>query len=490
MKSTGEPAPPPAQTSGYGRGAALALVGFAALVAVAVRLPLLHLPLDPDEGGYAYLAAKWAGGAQLYSPAAWVDRPQGLLLVFRLVTDLSYTATALRIGAVAAAVVLTLGTASAAWALAGRRAAAVAGLLVAVVSAGPYVEGYEFNGELIAAAVGTAGVAGALWWQRRAAATGWLVPVGALCGSAPLMKQSAVDALVVLAAVALTSAGRRGRAVLAAVGGAAIPLAAAVVHGAVTGWSRWYFAVIGFQSAVASTSGGPGSRLDADYQTLLHTAPDLLGLLLLGLLGCVTVLRGSVRSLPPLLWLAAALVAVLGGPFAHPHYWVQAIAPLAVLAAVAATRLPGRALTCATLVAATLAGPLAVQLSLASKTPQQRVAALTDDQRLLVNGQMSTWLRAHTAPTDTVFAFTASADLYLLADRSTGYPYLWNSAFQAIPSAEPRLADWLDGASGPRWVVLYNPPDSLDPSGRLQTIISSHYGTAAVVDGVTVLRRA
>ncbi|WP_035805431.1 hypothetical protein [Kitasatospora mediocidica] len=496
MKSTGARGrptpPPPAPISRDGRGAALTAIALAALLAVAVRLPLLRLPLDPDEGGYAYLAAKWAGGARLYSPAAWVDRPQGLMLVFRLVTDLSYTATALRVGAMAAAAVLTLATASAAWALAGRRAAVVAGLLVAVVSAGPYVEGYEFNGELIAAAVGTAGIAAALWWQRGAAAAGWLVPAGVLCGCAPLVKQSAVDGLVVLLAVALTSTGRRRRALLAALGGAAVPLAAAAVHGAVTGWSSWYFAVVGFQSAVAATSGGTGARLASDYRTFLHVTPDLLGLAVVGLLGCAALPRGPVRRLPLLLWLAVALLAVLGGPFAHPHYWVQAVAPLAVLAAVAVTRprpVGGRVLTSAALLTAAVAGPLVVQLDLATKPPQQRAAAVIDDQRQLVNGQMSTWLRTHTAPSDTVFAFTASADLYLLADRSTGFPYLWNSAFQAIPSAEPQLAGWLDGPLAPRWIVRYAPPSSLDPSGRLQGILDRHYRPAAVVDGVTVLRR-
>lgn len=149
----------------------------------------------------------------------------------------------------------------------------------------------------------------------------------------------------------------------------------------------------------------------------------------------------------------------------------------------------GRALVSAVLVTAAVAGPLAVQFDLATKTPQQRVASVIDDRRLLVNGQLAGWLRARTAPTDTVFAFTASADLYLLADRPTGFPYLWNSAFQAIPSAEPRLADWLDGASGPSWVVLYDPPSSLDPSGRLQGILDHRYRPAAVVDGVPVLRR-
>lgn len=46
---------------------ALLAIGAAAILAVLIRLPLFRLPLDPDEGGYAYLASRWAAGARLYS---------------------------------------------------------------------------------------------------------------------------------------------------------------------------------------------------------------------------------------------------------------------------------------------------------------------------------------------------------------------------------------------------------------------------------------
>lgn len=466
---------------------ALLAIGAAAILAVLIRLPLFRLPLDPDEGGYAYLASRWAAGARLYSPAAWVDRPQGLMLIFRLVTDLSYSATAIRVGAMAAAIVLVIGTAGVAWAVTGRRAAVVAGLLVAVVSAGPSVQGYQFNGELIASAVGTAGLAVAFWWRRRALPARWLLLAGALCGCAPLVKQSAVDSLVALAVIALSTAGRRRWSLAAALGGAAVPLAAAAVHGAVTGWSGWSYAVLGFQSSVAS-GGGAWARLHQDYHSLLHVAPDLLGLILVAALGCASVPRA--HRLPLLSWSSTALLAVLGGPFAHPHYWVQAIAPLAVLAAVAVARCGSRALIATALVALAVGWPLAVQADLAAKTPQQRTAAVITDPRLLANGHVSAWLRANTAPSDTVYAFSASADLYLLADRSTGFPYLWNAAFQAIPSAKSELTQWLDGTSGPRWVVVYNAPDSFDPSGQVQAVLTHRYSAAAMVDGITILRRA
>ena len=33
-----------------------------AVLTLLVRLPLVGLPLDPDEGGYAYIARRWAAG--------------------------------------------------------------------------------------------------------------------------------------------------------------------------------------------------------------------------------------------------------------------------------------------------------------------------------------------------------------------------------------------------------------------------------------------
>ena len=51
-------------------------------VAVLLRLPFLTSGLGEDEGGYAYVARAWGHGAHLYT-AAWVDRPQGLLLAYR-----------------------------------------------------------------------------------------------------------------------------------------------------------------------------------------------------------------------------------------------------------------------------------------------------------------------------------------------------------------------------------------------------------------------
>jgi hypothetical protein len=499
----------------------LLLLGLVAVAAVLVRLLLFHLPLDPDEGGYAYIATRWAAGSPLYSAGAWVDRPAGLMLAFRFVTDISYSATAIRAAAMLCGVVLSLGAASAAWALAGRRAAVVAGFCTAVLSAGAFVQGYEFNGELIASAVGVAGVAALFWWRRGRSGSGMLVVAGVFCGSALLMKQSALDPLVVLVAVLVVDVrrrepGRRVAPVLAAAVGVAIPIGAALLFAALTGWSRAWYAVVSFQAAVGAGVGA-GARISQQALTLLDVLPDLLGAALVAGIGAVAVIRArrarpasadrgpedsapdlqaSDRSAsdrpaldwPVLIWPIVAAVEVLAGPFAHRHYWVQAVAPLCVIAAVAIARKPLRVL--AALTAVIVVVPVVTQAYLATQSDARRTALVVHDDRLARNPAVSAWIRAHTSPHDTIYAFVASADLYLLADRLTGYPYLWYANIQTVPGAVAELARWLDGPSAPRWIVLYQDPGQVDPSGRLQQILDQRYRTATVVDGVPILVRS
>ena len=495
--SPGDGAPVPASSRRTALAAGLAV----GAVAVLVRLPLLGLPLDPDEGGYAYIAHRWAAGARLYSTQAWVDRPQGLMLVFRAITSLSYSPAAVRLAALVAAVVLVSSVGAAAWALGGRRAAGAGSLVAAVLSAGPLLEGYQLNGELLGSSVGTAGLALGLWWRAGRLRTGWLVLAGALCGFAVLMKQSAFDTPVVLLVVAVLGARahRAWREALAAVVGMAAPLAAAAVHAALTGWSAFWYAVVGFQVAVGSSQSLAG-RWDGTWRVALQVAPDLAGASLVALVAVRSRAQArsgpapdegappQVRLWPVLLWLVVALVPVLSGPYAHPHYWVQVVAPLAALAGVSIGAAGGRAAI--GLLAVALVVPLSLQGVLATQSPARQVSLVITDPRLLANGAVSAWLRAHSAPDDQVYAFAASADLYLLSDRLTGYPYLWQANVEYVPGARALLASYLAGPTAPRFVVVYEPASTIDPTGTLAGVLAQHYLPAATVAGYPVLERA
>ena len=127
-----------------------AAVAVAGILAVALRAPFFGAPLTADEGGYGEVARLWSHGATLYRDA-WVDRPQGLELVFRAILHVDGgSATAMRaVAAVVAAGVAALTMAVTAR-VAGRIAAVGAGMLVATAGASPFIESFTLSGELLA----------------------------------------------------------------------------------------------------------------------------------------------------------------------------------------------------------------------------------------------------------------------------------------------------------------------------------------------------
>jgi 4-amino-4-deoxy-L-arabinose transferase-like glycosyltransferase len=470
----------------------LGILAVAALTLL-VRLPLLRLPLDPDEGGYAYIAQRWASGARLYSSQAWVDRPQGLMLLFRGVDAVSYSALAIRLTAVLVATVLAVAVGAIAWVVVGARpaglvAGATAAATVAVLGAGALVEGYQLNGELAASAVGSAGLALAFAWRAGRLRVGWLVGAGVLCGGALLVKQNAVDTGVVLVALVLTA--RRWVPVLLAAAGAAGVLALAVVHALVTGWSDFWYAVVSFQRAVAASQPVSG-RWDGVRHVAWHVAPELAAGAAVAVVGLVLLRRRGSAAGPwwlLLVWPLAALVAIVSGPYAHPHYWVQGVAPLAVLVGVAVASVRRRGVAVA-LAAVVLVLPLGLQVKLALRSPDQRTASVVTDHRLQVNDQVAAWLRAHSSPGDRVYAFVASADVYLLADRLTGFPYLWQANVENVPGARNELRSYLSGADAPRYVVVYQKPTDpgIDPDQQLAPVLTWQYRPVATIGGYQIL---
>lgn len=66
------------------RGEPGACIGLAVLLALLMRLPLLGVPVYPDEGGYLLVAQHWDGGGPFMYGDYFVDRPPLLFVPFRL----------------------------------------------------------------------------------------------------------------------------------------------------------------------------------------------------------------------------------------------------------------------------------------------------------------------------------------------------------------------------------------------------------------------
>ncbi len=158
-----------------------------------LRARFITTPLTSDEGGYLAVARAWAAGKHLYTDT-WVDRPQGLLVLFRFWDDLTGgSGPAIRIMAIVFGCIAVGAVAYTAFTVAGPPAAGVAAFLVAVASSNARIEGFIANGELLAGAVGAAGVATACAYLFRGRGMSWLYASGVIAGLAVSLKQSGCD---------------------------------------------------------------------------------------------------------------------------------------------------------------------------------------------------------------------------------------------------------------------------------------------------------
>jgi 4-amino-4-deoxy-L-arabinose transferase-like glycosyltransferase len=435
----------------------------AALLAAALRAPFLGAGIEPDEGGYAYIAREWSRGAHLYGDV-WVDRPQGLLVAYRFMLSIGDHPWAVRLGALLAGAAIAALVGVIAWLLFSRAAGIAAAAIYAVVGVGPHIEGFTFNGELAAALPATAAVASAAAWYRRRHGA-WLVCAGVMGGLAILMKQSGADGLVValLVAAAVTGALRE-RIVRAGlvVAGAALPLAASVLHGLVLGWSGYWRAVVGFQ---AGQSLPLASRPDRFAASLAPVEQDLLALACVALVGVVACIRR--RNGPwgvPLVWLALAFAALNTGGNYWPHYFVQLVPPLALLGAVGATAFRSRLLAVG--MSAVAVAPVLV--TLVSWSPPE--ASFHRDELV------ARFVTEHSTRANTIYAIDSEADLYYLANRRAPEPYVWRAQIRNIPGALDGLRRVIaDPGRRPKLIVEYRDPTALDGSGRLSKLVKRHY---------------
>lgn len=474
------------------------LVLAAIAVSIALRARFVTTPLSADEGGYLAVARAWASGKHLYTEA-WVDRPQGLLVLFRMWDRLTGgSPVAIRVLAIVFGCVAVAAVAYTVFAIAGRRAAAVAAMLVAVASANARIEGFIANGELLAGAIGAAGVAAACGYLFRGRRLSWLFVAGVLAGCAVSLKQSGFDGFLAVL-VCIVSGGLLGerdwRQVIrefgVCVAGFAAVLATLTLHGAFLGFRSWWYALVGYRI-------GGLNAADADWQrfgiTSRIAAPTLLPLAIAAISGLVVWLarnRHLTRSniiLPA--WICFAVLAFLTGGLFHRHYWVTLTFPFAAAAAVAIAPRRHRPRRRILLVAATCLLAIPSLISTEHVVVLGRAAATLrahDDPRLVIDEQVGKWYREHRAPSSTLYALCASAGVYASADAIPPYPYLWLDGVQHGKGAQQQLVELFAGDHPPTFVVVYQDASLCNPSGQVASLLHQRYVPREVVAGAQIL---
>jgi 4-amino-4-deoxy-L-arabinose transferase-like glycosyltransferase len=407
------------------------------------------------------------------------------MLTYRLLLWLGDGQWTIRLGAALSGAAITVLLGLIGWLVRGPTVGVSAAAIYAVAGLAPHIEGFTFNGELAASLPATAAVAAVLWWRHRRA-TWWLLVSGVLAGQALAMKQSGMDGILVGVVVVAVSPPRRLRAVVVFLSAVAVPIGASLLHGAVTGWRRYWQALIGYQlDATGEHQAGLHSRWEAFLGNGPRVGADLALLTLAAMAGLWTLRRHRDALPVAAAWLAATLVGVnLGGSY-WPHYYVQALPPLVLGSAAAVAALPAVAWRSVAVVIVVV--PTLVWLAaLIPASPKQRENAVPYYHRALRDERIAAEIAQLTRPSDRIFIILSEANVYWLAQRPSAYPYVWGMPIEKIPSAVPQLQALVAGPDRPALIGVQSSPDDVDRSGMLGTLIADHYRPMRVVEGMTL----
>lgn len=507
-------------------------------VGLALRWPFFGVPLNADEGGYAYVAQRWLDGrGELYADL-WISRPQGIFLVYGAIFRTFGTSVeAIHAGAWFVGLITTVFVWLFARAWLGKRAALAAALVFTLINGSPYLEGYTANAEVFMALPAAAGAWLLLRWavgpprppilggERRERAT--LLGVGVLAAVATLLKPSGVVMLPVAVAFVWLLGGVSWRAAMTRAawigGGFALGMAPALVHGWLTGWDDFLYASVTyrleFQSSTTVSSAHHWERLMRlvrHCRALLSAvgflagvrwaaglswpplpapwpAPRVSGVVAAPLFGGRTAprTRAEVGRLLLRLWIVGCLAGIaMGGDWWY-HYLIQLAAPLSIWLVAALRDLDGlldrvwrRAVMVA--VVALLIGQYWVA---AIGNPDRISTWLYHRNEIVVADKVAVYLRAHAPPEAPVYVAFSQPAISYLADRPSPYRYLYPQELGALSHAQADLIAMVESPDRPLYIVDTGRRAPFPDGGRgFWTAVATRYHLEATVGGLGIYR--
>jgi 4-amino-4-deoxy-L-arabinose transferase-like glycosyltransferase len=474
-------------------------VAAGAVVAVAHVPEFAHRLLDGDEAIYGSIAVLMNMGGALYGAGGVDNKPPGVFwvysLTFRVFGDYQMTAVhAAGFAAMAATCVLLylIGRD-----LAGQGAGLLAALFYGVLTAAGNPRLLATNTEVLMMLPLTASVLFMLG-RRWAWAGAMLVVAGAFRQSA------AVNLFLLLAGVLWLEPGaRRLRAVAFLAGGAlgalALGAAALVLTSSLAGFWRWTIQTL---TGYASLNWTPAFVWLRAKDSIVPFVVDMAVLWI-----AAVALATRWRELDPrarlaVLWLALAMLGSLAGGHLSWHYFIQAMGPLALVAALAFIRFRPRRV---------IAGAAAVAIAVPAVAWwafDMTADPLTYDfaQPVPQHEAVAAYIAAHTSASDRVFIWGDWPAVYVESDRAMasrfpgflrGFargsdlpPDNWDTAPDVWPLLEADLA------AHPPALIVDTAAAGWSDFERYQlrdypvwSYVSANYHQVAVVGGVVIYAR-
>ncbi|HUD47248.1 MAG TPA: glycosyltransferase family 39 protein [Candidatus Baltobacteraceae bacterium] len=413
----------------------------AAIMAVTllVRLPLLNIPLERDEGEYAYIG--WRMGMHELPYRDWVDqKPPGIFWVYRLALELPLEPVrAIHLtGALVAAA-----SAGALFVLARRFLgmfwAGAAGVTLGLLSADLTVQGNAANTEIFMElplilsllALFRAATGGA---NR----VGFMVLCGALVGIASLFKQvAAVHWIFLVLAFPMLCPEKRKSLAFAAwsAGGAVAVWGVVMVYFRLeNGWNDFIYNVFLHNLAYIGAL-TPADRLANLKDAVADLSKSQAVIWLFSIVGgAVLLLRREMKwFLFLLLWMVTAAVGVNASGYFFPHYFQALLPVVSLAAAIGASGLdsascwdgvPAWCRRAALVLALVMLPGVAMWPFLFRLTPREAVSRIYPNNSFAEMPELGRRLAEVTRPEDRVFVFGSEPELLFYARRASATRYI------------------------------------------------------------------
>jgi hypothetical protein len=444
------------------------VVWWSAVVAFVARFPSLLWPLRPDEAGFLLVARAWRPEADSVYGHYFVDRPPPIIWLVQATDAVGGAYTHRLVGAVGCAL-LVLASAAATKEIARRagvvdpaavrRTTAWVAIATAALVSNAQIDPVAAKGELFGIPLVMASCWLSLRAVRRTSASDafW---AGLLAMLAVGLKQSIVGGLVFGCVLLIGSALARQlpwratlRCALAAVAGAAVPVAAVVGWALVVGVRLevlWYTSV-GFRSdanriIAAQNAEAATGRIWVLLLVFIGVGMLLLVVCFLAQLGSLLRLD-AVPVVAVLVTLAVDLVGVaVSGSYWMPYLFVP-IPPLALALALLLSNDRVRGTR-------DRVNPAAIAFVVASS-----VVSLIGWTGAWVGGRVPVEVRTGEAlhaiarPGDRVLVYGGRADIQWATHVSSPYPYLWSLPMRTRDPGLDELRSVLTGSTPPTWFV-------------------------------------
>jgi 4-amino-4-deoxy-L-arabinose transferase-like glycosyltransferase len=488
-------------------------------VLAALRATIASMPLDRDEGEYAYIAQRWLAGVPPYKES-FDQKPPG--------TFAFYALTFVTLGTSTEAIhwagqLYTFGTLGCLFLIGRKLGDAWVGVLAALYGGFAAVEcsleGNALNTETVMILPLTAAFLVTLHAVETGRAS-WQLAAGALSSVAVLCKQPALFNLVYHWLLLTICFGFRPRAGMVFLAGAALPIALVTGYFAACGalsefWdctvahNLYYSASLPLREYPEHLDRALFTTESAGLPPLSLTLGPVFSLAFVGLFTGLRPRANLAAGLPPhhRLWLAGWLFfslagASVGGYFRH-HYFIQIMPAVSLLAA-----LGTRSLTCwlpldlRGLTTAAVAG-LSVLWGVAYAwefyVPFKNEEQLVRESKRYYpvtfseSATVARYLVEHTTPDEPIYIFGSEPQVYFYARRTSASRYIFvyplMTAFADTAARQQQVIRELE-LKRPRYVVtvpiatsfLRQPDAPRELDDYVECLLAQRYRLVAAVD--------